>query len=346
MPTVFRKATLAGALVMVLGASSASADPLLYVTASTIGLVQSTAPGLDLTPGGPMTFHLPAGYSVVGADLDPQETDTVGVLGRNGGTCQLFGVSVATAGGIAPALGAAYACTGNAADIDFVFPNTNGQSEYYAAAGDHYYDAILSGTNPSLTVNPVAGANGAAADLAAIAIVPILPTNQLTVLGIDRNYGGVIAFQGPPVQELPLVKLGFPLTGNVSLDSGWITQRLFVTSGGTLYQATYSDVIKAVGNHASGSPFTALGTVPVGTIAIVANSSGFFPDVTSSSSSSGSSSSGAGSSGGTGSSGSSSSSGGGPLTGTSSGGGAALPMDLVALAALALRRRKWHQKAE
>jgi len=253
----------------VLTAPTASAETLIYVTASTIGTVDSSAPATDNTAGGngPLSYALPAGFTTIGAKVSI-DSQGLFLLGSNGGTCQLYAVNPSGSGGVAgiTAVDASYNCSGK----DFAFLNGTGlgeQDAYLIADGANVLGVPAGGgTLQSYVFSNQANIQG---------VVDVNSSPNDTQYGVDASTQELVqlnfdttTFTGTETDVSALSVNSTPVvfSGSTSLDFSILSDTFYVYTGGALY---------AVAGVFSGTPTVAgLGAAPGGTLAMTVAANG------------------------------------------------------------------------
>jgi hypothetical protein len=263
-------------------ACQSHAETLVYVTANTIGNINSASPSVDATSGGPLSYTLPSnyqGYKVVGAAADaPDVPNMIFLLTQthdvNGGPrCQLFSIDLTKVIGdkvTAAPDGSDYYCYEQMNDFSFFSSGSAGtdasqNQEYLASSG-----SILIDANPVIATDvdyPVRGSfqtmSGAAGNVIALGIDD--PGDGGTIYGIDATSVSLFASTDDNVNqdtkvitEANVHPLGLTLSAPISLDFSRATSTLYFLNGGSLYTASI------------GSTPVLLGSVPAGTLSVIA----------------------------------------------------------------------------
>jgi hypothetical protein len=235
--------------------AGARAETLIYVTANTIGSVDSAAPATDNTSGanGPMSFTLPSGYAPVGGQVSADD-QFLYLLASNGTTCQLYQVDTEAIGGNAgvTAFNSSYACSyaQGTGDISF-FDGTgaSGITDEYLVADANAVDEVPAGGGAPASI-AFAGGNlmGIAQD-----------STDSAQYGVDGSLGALVQLDLQTGAETVESDLGITLSGSTSLDYSPLSQTFYLFTNGSLYAASSPQ-----------SAFSALGSAPSGSILVVA----------------------------------------------------------------------------
>lgn len=249
--------------VLLAAAASAGvrAEPLIYVTPSAIGTVDSADPGNDDTPGnnGPLSYLLPNNFSAIGAAVSP-DSQTLYLLGALGGTCQLFRIDLVgtdNAAGVSTAANQ-FPCSfaQGTGDLAFIGGSASSGTDAYVVANAAVLDQVAAGGG---TPNPIALTNalGGTAELRGVAAVGSSPNEVL--YGADAGTAQLVQIDTAGGTETNLAPLGLTLTGYVALDYSASSGVFYLYNNGNLYAAS-----------APQYAFAQLGAAPAETLTMVA----------------------------------------------------------------------------
>lgn len=269
-----RRAAPLGVVTAALVAPAAQAEPLVYITPTLYGEVQSSAPAVDTTPDGAVRYQLPGGYTAIGIDV-AIKPNLLFAIGRNSqsGQCQLFQVDPSSDGDSFQARDGAYACSAKAGDFD-VLTQDYALYEYLLVDGLSAIDVIHdNGSGSLVSVSRLMLTGTLTRDLAAIAEAP-----GGTLYAVTREMPHLLALVpeldggGNPLGLRVTGSVALPsvirMDGPISLDVSASSGAVYLMSNGQLYALTR--IVPASDGGSGSLDLTALGAVPAGSIAVVA----------------------------------------------------------------------------
>jgi len=257
-------------------APAAAAETLIYITDTTIGTVDTSAPSADDTSSnsgsGPLNYTLPDGSALIGAKV-MLENSTLYLLVAADGMCQLYSVDAVGSNGSASLskVNPSYSCAPAPGTGDFAFRDGSmGSSDtdaYLVPTGDALLQVPAGGGAP--TSIPVTNEAGTAANVWGLADKNTSPSD--TLYGVDAtdtelfqlNLGAATASEDNNPISAPV-----QFSGYASFDYSITSQTLYLYTGGTLYAYGGTPYPNAL----SDGDLSNLGSMPAGTLVMaVAN---------------------------------------------------------------------------
>ena len=272
------KLTLLSAPVIalaVLAAPAASAETLIYVTSSTIGTVDSSAPAADNTVGnsGPLNYSLPSGFSAIGAKVST-DNQTLYLLASDGGVCQLFSVNTtgdSNANAALTEVNGSYSCSTQSGNGDLAFLNGSGGSSLdgylVANGGDVLHVPVGGGTPASIAIgNP----NGGVGNIEGVVDVGSSPNDSQ--YAVDASTQELVQLNLNTGAETNINSVPVTFSGSTSLDYSAASGNFYLYTNGALYADTLSGGASNVGFVPGGT----LAVTVAGNVSVTNNGGGAF----------------------------------------------------------------------
>ena len=272
------KLTLLSAPVIalaVLAAPAASAETLIYVTSSTIGTVDSSAPAADNTVGnsGPLNYSLPSGFSAIGAKVST-DSQTLYLLASDGGVCQLFSVNTAGDSNASAALtevNGSYSCSTQTGNGDFAFLNGSGGSSldgYLVANGENLLNVPVGGGTPSSIA--IGNPSGGVGNIQGVVDVGSSPSDIR--YGVDASTQELVQLNLSTGAETDINPLQLTFGGSTSLDYSTASSNFYLYTNGVLYSDNTSTGAAILGSAPGGT----LAMTVAGNVSVTNNGGGAF----------------------------------------------------------------------
>lgn len=261
-------------LLSAFGATTATAEPLVAITADHVLFIDSSAPSTVVRV---VSYSLPSGFVTIGGDIDVRMTDGL-ILGRSNNTCGLFRVGGADGSTTFTVTSEdSFACSSPAAAGDVeIFPNggdpTSSKQDRLVPAGTVIYDSFRAadGSFSEFTV-PVTSTARATTNVVAMAIeldsssliYDVDGTANVLQIVTPHNDDPAHSSRATSASVADVGPLSITITKPVSLDQSATSGELYLATNGKLYRVNPSDGAAEV-----------LGSLPEGTIAVIANADG------------------------------------------------------------------------